>query len=118
MYRIEELESKSREELVDIAKEFGVECKKNTPLQEVIYAILDRQAEVGSTQTTTTAKRKRTRITKESSDKVYTVKGKNGENLEPKTKKTKTKKEIVSFCRLLMRIVINCDCSVKYNKWD
>ena len=93
MYRIEELESKSREELVDIAKEFGVECKKSTPDQEVIYAILDRQAEVSSTQGATTTKRKRTRIAKDNPDKVYTVKGKNAESLEPKPKKTKAKKE-------------------------
>jgi len=96
MYRIEELESKSREELVDIAKEFGVECKKNTPNQEVIYAILDRQAEVGSVQGSTT-KRKRTRITKDNTDKVYTVKGKNGENLDSKPKKTKKEKEMPLF---------------------
>jgi len=97
MYRIDELESKSREELIDIAKEFGVECKKGSAEQEIIYAILDRQAEVGSTQASTATKRKRTRIAKETPDKVYTVKGKDGENLDRKATKKKKTKEMPLF---------------------
>lgn len=48
MYSKDVLQSKSREELNDIAKELGAPLKKSFSDDEVIYAILDAQAEAGA----------------------------------------------------------------------
>ena len=84
MYRKDELESKSREELVDLANEFGVEYKKNTTDTDLVYGILDRQAEVEGQRNPLGTKRKRTRIEKQAPDRVYSINGKDGENPDTK----------------------------------
>ena len=90
MYTKEELESMEIPELMGIAKNLGVEVSQNSELSDVIYAIIDKAAEsAASEQTGETTKRKRTRITKKDTNKVYTVKGKEGENLDSKTNRKK-----------------------------
>ncbi len=79
-------------QLMEIANDFGVKVSQNDELETVIYAILDKAAE-DSAANGGTAKRKRTRITKKDNNKVYTVNGAEGENLDAKaTKPTKEKK--------------------------
>ncbi len=90
MYTKEDLEKLSIPELMTIAQEVGVTVSQNDELDTVIYAILDKIAEDSATGAT---KRKRSRITKKDTDKVYTVSGAEGENLDGQsTKKRKTKK--------------------------
>ncbi len=82
MYSKEILLSKDISELENIANEIQAEYKKNDDKEAIIYAILDRQAiDVGATHQQPT-KRKRTRIARKETDKVYTVKGKDGENFD------------------------------------
>ena len=90
MYTKEELESMEIPELMGIAKKLGVEVSQNSELSDVIYAIIDKAAEsAASEQSGETTKRKRTRITKKDTNKVYTVKGKEGENLDSKSNRKK-----------------------------
>ena len=88
MYSKEELSSKEIPELLGIAKEFGVEVNEDSNIEDVIYAILDRQAEVEGSKNPLGAKRRRTRIVKKDTDRVYTVNGKEGENFDMKKSKT------------------------------
>ena len=85
MYTKEELEQLPIPELMGIANELGIKVKQNDELETVIYAILDKAAE-NSAAGVPTPKRKRTRIAK-NDDKVYTVNGSDGENLDAKPKK-------------------------------
>jgi len=79
-------------ELMGIAKQLGVEVSQNSELSDVIYAIIDKAAEsAASAQSGETTKRKRTRITKKDSNKVYTVKGNEGENLDSKSNRKKSR---------------------------
>ena len=64
MYSKEELSSKEIPELLGIAKEFGVEVNEDSNIEDVIYAILDRQAEVEGSKNPLGTKRRRTRIVK------------------------------------------------------
>ncbi len=80
MYTKEELEQMEPAQLLSIAAELGVEVSQDDELEKVVYEILD-QAAIDSASGAT-AKRKRTRITKKDTDKVYTVKGKDGENYD------------------------------------
>ena len=84
MYSKEELSSKEIPELLGIAKEFGVEVNEDSNIEDVIYAILDRQAEVEGSKNPLGTKRRRTRIVKKDTDRVYTVNGKDGENFDMK----------------------------------
>ena len=61
MYNKEDLSSNGISELLDIAKEFGAEVEINDKMgkEDIIYAILDKQAEGDSLLGT---KRRRTRI--------------------------------------------------------
>ena len=88
MYTKEELERLSIPELMEIANELGVKVSQDDELESVIYAILDKAAENSAAGISTT-KRKRTRITKKDTDKVYTVNGSDGENLDSKPQKKK-----------------------------
>ena len=88
MYSKEELSSKEIPELLGIAKEFGVEVNEDSNIEDVIYAILDRQAEVEGSKNPLGTKRRRTRIVKKDTDRVYTVNGKDGENFDMKKNKT------------------------------
>lgn len=87
MYNKEDLTSKSVSELENIAKELGVEHSSTATEEELIYGILDKQAELESNKNPLETKRKRTRIIKHDSDKVYTVNGKEGENFDVKKNK-------------------------------
>ncbi len=89
MYTKQELEQMEASQLLAIAKELGVKVSQNDELDTVIYAILDKAAEE-SAQGDAAPKRKRTRITKKDTDHVYSVDGKDGENLD--TKKSRKKK--------------------------
>lgn len=90
MYFIEDLSSKSLSELLDIAKEIGADCNENSDQKTIIYAILDKQAEVDGKNNPLGAKRRRTRIVKKDTDHVYSVKGKEGENYDLKKPKDGT----------------------------
>ena len=80
MYTKEELESMDITKLVTVASELGIKVSPNDQLENVVYAILDKAAEESAANTT--SKRKRTRIAKKDTDKVYTVKGSDGENFD------------------------------------
>ena len=77
MYSKDDLSSRNVATLKDIAKEIGAKIKSSDNKETIIYAILDAQAE----QTAQPTKRKRVRISKKE-DKVYSVKGKDGENYD------------------------------------
>lgn len=87
MYFIEDLSSKSIPELLDIAKEIGADCNESSDQKTIIYAILDKQAEIDGKNNPLGTKRRRTRIVKKDTDHVYTVKGKDGENYDKKKTK-------------------------------
>ena len=91
MYKKEELERLSIPELMEIASELGVKVSQNDELESVIYAILDKAAE-NSAAGLPAAKRKRTRIAKKDTNKIYTVNGSDGENLDTQSQKKKTEK--------------------------
>ena len=78
MYSIDELNAKNVAQLKDIAKEIGAKIKSNDNKKTIVYAILAPQAEQ-PVQNAAAPKRKRVRIAK-TEDKVYSVKGKDGEN--------------------------------------
>lgn len=85
MYSKEDLLSKSSTELADIAQSLGVSADAANDGDELIYAILDKQAEEeGKNNPLVSSKRKRIRITKNEPDKVYSVNGKSGENFDTK----------------------------------
>lgn len=88
MYTKQELEAMDIPLLMDIANKLGVKVTPNDELEEVIYAILDKAA-VDAATTAAPAKKKRTRIVKKDTNKVYTVNGKEGENFDVKTGKKK-----------------------------
>ena len=71
-----------------IASELGVQVSQDSALEDVIYAIIDKAAE-NSAVADDAPKRKRTRIAKKDTSKVYTVKGTDGENLDSKSNRTK-----------------------------
>ena len=87
MYNKDELSSKNSSELINIAKKLGAEHKSAATNEELVYNILDKQAELEGNKNPLDSKRKRTRIVKQDSDKVYTVNGKDGENFDVKNKK-------------------------------
>ena len=87
MYSKEELSAKDMAELQDIAYEMGIEPPAEGNPEELVYAILDRQAEIEGNKNPLGTKRRRTRITKKDTDRVYTVNGKEGENFDVKKNK-------------------------------
>ena len=89
MYTKNELEQMDIPQLMEIASDLGVKVSQDDELESVIYAILDKAAEDTAAGNEVT-KRKRTRIAKKDNNKVYTVNGAEGENLD--TKATKAKK--------------------------
>jgi len=99
MYTKEELETMEIPQLMGIANELGVNVSQDSALEDVIYAIIDKAAEnsAASGKTEESPKRKRTRITKKDTSKVYTVKGKDGENLDSKSNRNKGKAETPSL---------------------
>lgn len=86
MYSKEELLSKEMSELEDIAKTLGADYNGNNK-EELVYSILDKQAIDEGTKNPLGQKKKRTRIVKKDTDRVYSVKGKEGENFDVKNNK-------------------------------
>lgn len=89
MYTKEELEQMEIPQLMGIAEDLGLKIDQNDQLENVIYAILDKAAEQ-SASSDTGNKRKRTRIVKKDTDRVYTVNGKEGENFDVKSRGIKS----------------------------
>ena len=92
MYTKDELMQMDTPQLLALAGEMGVSVSQDDELEKVVYAILDKAAEDSAASATGSAasKRKRTRIAKKDTDKVYTVKGKEGENFDVKNQKVKS----------------------------
>ena len=90
MYNKEELEQMDVTQLMAIAEQLGVKVSPNDEQEKIIYDILDKAAIDSATGSADAPKRKRTRIAKKDPDHVYTVNGKDGENLDSKTSKGKT----------------------------
>lgn len=88
MYSKDELLSKDISELEDIANNIGAQTNLSDSKEVIVYTILDKQAEVEGNKNPLGTKRKRTRITKKETDKVYSVKGATGENFDLKKSKT------------------------------
>ena len=78
MYSKDELTSKNVVTLKDIAKQIGAKIKSTDNKETIVYAILDAQAEMPIHE----GKRKRMRIQSKKEDRVYSVKGKEGENFD------------------------------------
>ena len=89
MYTKEELEQMEIPQLMGIAEDLGLKIDQNDQLENVIYAILDKAAEQSASGDTGN-KRKRTRIVKKDTDRVYTVNGKEGENFDVKSRGIKS----------------------------
>ncbi len=83
MYTKEQLEQMEPVQLLSIANELGIEVSQDDDREKVVYSILD-QAAIDSASESSATKRKRTRIAKKDTDKVYTVNGTDGENLDAK----------------------------------
>ena len=88
MYSIDELSAKNIAELQEIAREAGIDFNDETGAQDLIYAILDKQADIEGSKNPLGPKRRRTRIVKKDTDRVYTVNGKEGENFDLKKNRT------------------------------
>ena len=73
--------------LKDIANEEGATIAPDASQEDIIYAILDKQAETESSKNPLGGKRKRVRIVKKDIDRVYSVNGKEGENFDVKKSK-------------------------------
>ena len=96
MYTKEELEAMDIPQLVGIADQLGIKVKPDDQMTDVVYAILDKAAE-NSAVADDSPKRKRTRIAKKDTSKVYTVNGDEGENLDSKSNRKKKKVETPSL---------------------
>ena len=97
MYSKDELLSKNISELEDIAQNLGVQFNTNDSQEDIVYSILDKQAEVEGNKNPLGTKRKRVRIAKKDTDKVYTVKGNAGENFDLKKSKTAANEQLPLF---------------------
>ena len=86
MYYKDDLLAKDFAELVDIANELGADASISDK-ESLVYDILEKQASAEAVKNPLGQKRKRTRILKKDSDHVYTVNGKDGENLDMKKNK-------------------------------
>ena len=86
MYSKDDLLSKDIPELVDIADQLGADHHPEDSQETLIYSILDKQAIVEGAKNPVT-KRKRVRISKKDTDRVYSVTGKEGENFDLKKNK-------------------------------
>jgi len=87
MYTKEELLSKSISDLEDIAKELNLHLKSNADQEQIAYDIIEAQAIDYASKNPMGTKRKRTRISKSATDRVYSVNGKEGENFDLKKQK-------------------------------
>ena len=89
MYTKDELEAMEIPQLMGIANELGIKVSQDSALEDVIYAIIDKAAENSAGTGEESPKKKRTRIAKKDTSKVYTVKGQDGENLDTKGNRAK-----------------------------
>lgn len=87
MYSKDELLSKDISELEEIAEKVGAKIKSGETQDEIIYSILDKQAEIEGNKNPLGTKRRRVRIVKKDTDRVYSVNGKEGENFDLKKNK-------------------------------
>jgi transcription termination factor Rho len=90
MYTKEQLENMAVPELMEVAAKLGVKVSPDDSQETVIYDILDKAAIASAVDDSASSKRKRTRIAKKDTDKVYTVKGNEGENFDVKNQKPMT----------------------------
>ena len=87
----EELLEKEVSELEAIAQSTGAVYSHGDDKDKLVYAILDHQAEEAGTAHPLESKRKRTRIARKDTDRVYSVHGEEGENFDvQKNKNTAT----------------------------
>lgn len=87
MYSKDELLSKNIAELESVARELDLKIKSDDNQEDIIYSILDKQAEVEGNKNPLGTKRRRMRIVKKDTDRVYSVNGKDGENFDSKKNK-------------------------------
>ena len=88
MYYKDDLLSKNISELEDIAKEVGADLSLRSDIEALVYDILEKQAVAEASKNPLGTKRKRTRIAKkDTTDRVYSVNGKDGENFDLKKNK-------------------------------
>ncbi len=85
-YNKEELLKKSEDEVRSIAEEFGINHRGSTSLESLVYQILDEQAVQSSIKKKPSARR-RVRIPKKETDRVYSASQDHGENVEKKQEK-------------------------------
>jgi transcription termination factor Rho len=90
MYSKEELLSKDISELKEIANNLGATLESEDDQEKIVYNILDQQAIDEGAKNPLSSKRRRTRIVKKDTDRVYSVKGKEGENFDVKNNKATT----------------------------
>lgn len=93
MYTKDELTQMDQQQLIELAESMNIKVKKSDDKENVVYAILDRAAETSAAEAPA-PKRKRTRIAKTETDKVYTVNGSEGNNLDLKKGKIAAKKSL------------------------
>ena len=86
----EELLEKEVSELEAIAQSTGAVYSPGDDKDKLVYAILDRQAEEAGTAHPLESKRKRTRIARKDTDRVYSVHGEEGENFDLQKNKNTT----------------------------
>jgi len=91
MYNKEELLSMDASALEDIASKIGATYKKGDDQESLVYAILDKQA-MDEGESHPLGKRKRIRIARHE-DHIYSVNGKEGENLDSKKNQKKGSEE-------------------------
>ena len=90
MFSKEELLEKEVSELETIAQSTGATYSPGDDKDKLVYAILDRQAEEAGTAHPLESKRKRTRIARKDTDRVYSVHGEEGENFDIQKNKATT----------------------------
>lgn len=95
MYTKDELTQMDQQQLTELAESMDIKVKKSDDKETVVYAILDKAAETSAAEAPA-PKRKRTRIAKTETDKVYTVNGSEGNNLDLKKGKITAKKSLFS----------------------
>ena len=94
MYKLEDLNQKEESELQSIAKSLELKKTNSMDKESLIYAILDKQAEVGSKTTVVKDSEKKKR-TKKTADKPKNEKPVEAKNAEPKEKVEPESKETV-----------------------
>ena len=89
MHKKSELEGKSLEDLQTIAQELGIQTESTDSAIDLIYKIIDEESIQSATQKSNEDKptpRKRTRIAKKDTDRVYSASQGSGENFDLKKK--------------------------------